>query len=36
MNKEQFIEKFANAIHEGNAAIFAGAGTSVSAGFVKN
>ena len=34
MNKEQFIEKFANAIHEGNAAIFAGAGTSVSAGFV--
>ena len=34
MNKERLIKKFANAIHEGNAAVFAGAGTSVDAGFV--
>lgn len=34
MDKELFIREFSTAIHEGNAAIFAGAGTSVSAGFV--
>lgn len=34
MDKELFIKEFSKAIHEGNAAIFAGAGTSVSAGFV--
>lgn len=34
MNKEMFIKKFARAIQEGDAAIFAGAGTSVDAGFV--
>ena len=34
MEKEIFIRKFVKSIYEGNAAIFAGAGTSVSAGFV--
>ena len=34
MKQEVFIEKFTKAIQEGNAAIFAGAGTSVDAGFV--
>ena len=34
MDKALFIKKFADAIYEGNAAIFAGAGTSVDAGFV--
>lgn len=34
MDKEQFVKKFAEHIHGGNAAIFAGAGTSKDAGFV--
>lgn len=34
MEQELFIKKFAKAIQEGKAAIFAGAGTSVEAGFV--
>lgn len=34
MKQEVFIEKFTKAIQEGNAAIFAGAVTSVDAGFV--
>ena len=34
MKQEVFIEKFTKDIQEGNAAIFAGAGTSVDAGFV--
>ncbi|WP_302976464.1 SIR2 family protein [uncultured Streptococcus sp.] len=34
MNKKLFIKKFSKAIQEGNAAVFAGAGTSVEAGFV--
>lgn len=34
MRQEIFIKKFAKAVQEGNAAVFAGAGTSVDAGFV--
>ncbi|WP_279282045.1 SIR2 family protein [Enterococcus gallinarum] len=34
MRKEAFIQNYSKAVHEGYAAIFAGAGTSVSAGFV--
>ena len=34
MDKKLFIKKFSNTIQEGNAAVFAGAGTSVEAGFV--
>lgn len=34
MRQEVFIKKFSKAIQEGNAAVFAGAGTSVDAGFV--
>lgn len=34
MKKERFIKKFTKAVQEGNAAVFAGAGTSVDAGFV--
>lgn len=34
MEKEQFIKKYTEVIQEGNAAVFAGAGTSVDAGFV--
>lgn len=34
MRQELFIKKFSKAIQEGNAAVFAGAGTSVDAGFV--
>lgn len=34
MNKQTFIRKYSKAVHEGYAAIFAGAGTSVGAGFV--
>lgn len=34
MRKEVFVKKFTKAIQEGNAAVFAGAGTSVDAGFV--
>lgn len=34
MEQELFIQKFAKAIQEENAAVFAGAGTSVDAGFV--
>lgn len=34
MEQEIFIKKFARAIYEGNAAVFAGAGTSVASGFV--
>jgi hypothetical protein len=34
MEKKLFIEKFSKTIQEGNAAVFAGAGTSVDAGFV--
>lgn len=34
MDQETFINKFTSVIQEGNAAIFAGAGTSVDAGFV--
>lgn len=34
MDKELFIKKFSETIQEGNAAVFAGAGTSVDAGFV--
>lgn len=34
MDKEQFVKKFVEDIHGGNAAIFAGAGTSRDAGFV--
>ena len=34
MKQQLFIKKFSKAIYEGNAAVFAGAGASVSAGFV--
>lgn len=34
MNKEEFIKKYAKVVNEGYAAIFAGAGTSVGAGFI--
>ena len=34
MRKEQFIKKFTKAVQDSNAAVFAGAGTSVDAGFV--
>lgn len=34
MKKESFIKEYSKAVHEGYAAIFAGAGTSVAAGFV--
>ncbi|MBF1212570.1 SIR2 family protein [Gemella morbillorum] len=34
MDKKQFIRKYSKIIIEGNAAVFAGAGTSVPAGFV--
>ena len=34
MRREVFIKKFKKAVQEGNAAVFAGAGTSVDAGFV--
>lgn len=34
MNKKTFIQKYSKAVHEGYAAVFAGAGTSVGAGFV--
>lgn len=34
MRQEVFIKKFSKTIQEGNAAVFAGAGTSVDAGFV--
>lgn len=34
MDKKRFIQKFSKSIQEGNAAVFAGAGTSVDAGFV--
>ena len=34
MNKKLFIKEYAKAVYEGNAAVFAGAGTSVGAGFV--
>lgn len=34
MDKKLFIKKFSKTIQEGNAAVFAGAGTSVEAGFV--
>ena len=34
MRQEVFIKNFSKAIQEGNAAVFAGAGTSVDAGFV--
>ncbi|MDG2981436.1 hypothetical protein KNP66_06095, partial [Latilactobacillus curvatus] len=34
MKKEAFIKKYAKAVHEGNAAVFTGAGSSVEAGFV--
>lgn len=34
MDKKLFIKKFSKTIQEGNAAVFAGAGTSVDAGFV--
>ncbi|MGT2910769.1 SIR2 family protein [Streptococcus cameli] len=34
MKQDVFIKKFSKAIQEGNAAVFAGAGTSVGAGFV--
>lgn len=34
MQKESFLERFSRDIDEGNAAIFAGAGISVAAGFV--
>lgn len=34
MRKDTFTKKFAKAVLEGNAAVFAGAGTSVDAGFV--
>lgn len=34
MRQKEFIQRFTKAIQEGNAAIFAGAGTSVDAGFV--
>lgn len=34
MNKNTFTQKYSKAVHEGYAAIFAGAGTSVGAGFV--
>ena len=34
MKEESFVKKFSKALQEGNAAVFAGAGTSVDAGFV--
>lgn len=34
MREELFVKKFSKAIQDGNAAVFAGAGTSVDAGFV--
>ena len=34
MDKELFIKKYAKSVSEGDAAVFAGAGTSVAAGFV--
>ncbi|HBI1773132.1 TPA: hypothetical protein ACNKKJ_002621 [Enterococcus faecalis] len=34
MNKKTFIKKYSKAVHEGYAAVFAGAGTSIGAGFV--
>lgn len=34
MNKKTFIKRYSKAVHEGYAAVFAGAGTSVGAGFV--
>ena len=34
MRQEVFIKKFKKAVQEGNAAVFAGAGASVDAGFV--
>ena len=34
MKQDVFIKNFSKAMHEGNAAVFAGAGTSVDAGFV--
>lgn len=34
MDKEIFIEKYSKALHEGYAAVFAGAGISIDAGFI--